>query len=135
MPRFTDSLISSINALYLALFSFILVYAYVCSNHLEYNQAIATLNALDKLVALRQVGFSDNQNLTEAKFTDLPSYFRRAYRKAHAARQDGEDTWTYESLEERGFPNMNIEGVYIHRGVSMPLAVGAAGIEPATFPV
>ncbi|MGB9294628.1 MAG: hypothetical protein WCB52_00370, partial [Pseudolabrys sp.] len=58
MSRYLDNVIASLRSLYLAMISFIVIYAYVALSLFAHNQALSNLIALDKLLALRQIAKS-----------------------------------------------------------------------------
>lgn len=126
MNRFVDHLISSINALYIALISFFIIYIFVCFNHFQHNAAVGNLVALDRLLALRSIALEVNSSDEKSKLSQLPNFFERANSEAFKASDDSEiDPYSQESMNKRGFTDSQIDQTYIRKSLPMRMAVGA----------
>lgn len=79
MSRYLDNVIASLRSLYLAMISFIVIYAYVALSLFAHNQALSNLIALDKLLALRQIAKSVPSLKTDKLILkDAPQFFFKA---------------------------------------------------------
>jgi hypothetical protein len=75
---FVDSLVTSIGALYLAMISFVALYAYVGINAYQHGQTQTKLIGLDQLLALRKLTAFSDVSMRTARAKDLPHFFSAA---------------------------------------------------------
>ena len=120
MEKLTDSLISSINAIYLALFGLLVLYMFACQQHLERRSTFQEIAAIEKLMAMREIDFRPPPESEKISVYEAKSFFNRHRFKNSPIDEDGELTPSGK-LEFETF----VDNSSVIKNISMRLAPGA----------